>query len=402
MAKTRHNTPMLIRGESRSVIAFLLATSLACSPAQALVSLNDGRDRIHVSASVSITRDSNIFANSDDRGDVVYSTGLSVNYTRRAGWIGVNGSASVGSSKFATIDGQDFVNPSFGLEFTKQSGRTTGSLTLSAAKESRADSAVNTRSTSWNIPIGLNFKYPITGTNTLSGGMGYSSRRYLDESAFTSLSTYNASADLYHILSTEREMIAGYRYRFTETSRKTSSTDHALTLGVSGKLLRGFTGSLRAGYQTRVPKGYETDEGKFGSWTASGTTTYAINKKLNLNGSIAKDFATTATDSIVDSTTFSLEAQYAYSSHWGLLISSSFGDSAFLGEGGRVIISLGPPLELGKQRHDNYLTWSAVLNYSLNEHFKAGLTYSWFKQWSTFSYADFVRSSWALNFSTTW
>ena len=40
-------------------------------------------------------------------------------------------------------------------EFTKQTGRTTGSLSLSASRESRADAAVNLRSTSWNIPVGL-------------------------------------------------------------------------------------------------------------------------------------------------------------------------------------------------------------------------------------------------------
>ena len=47
----------------------------------------------------------------------------------------MNANASVGSSRFATLKGQDFDNPSFGLEFTKQSGRTTGSLTLSAARD---------------------------------------------------------------------------------------------------------------------------------------------------------------------------------------------------------------------------------------------------------------------------
>jgi hypothetical protein len=97
--------------------------------------------------------------------------------------------------------------------------------------------------------------------------VGYSSRRYLDETVFASLSTYHASADLFHILTTEREMIAGYRYRYSETSRQTSSADHALSLGLSGKLIRGVSGSLRVGYQTRIPRGYEVDEGSFSSWT---------------------------------------------------------------------------------------------------------------------------------------
>ena len=392
---------MSLRQEIRAMLAWLLAVSLACTPARALVALNDGRDRIYVNASVSVSQDSNIFANSDSQGDYVYSTSLSADYTRRAGWIGVNASASVGSSRFANVDGQDFDNPSFALEFTKQTGRTTGSLTLSAARESRADPAVNTRSTSWNIPIGLNFKYPIVSTYTLSGSFGYSSRDYVDETVFASLKNYSASLDLLHMLTSERDVLAGYRYRFSETSRDTSSTDHAVTVGLSGKLIRGVTGSLRVGYQTRIPTGVPGNE-KFSSWTASGSSSYAVNKKLNFNGTIAKDFATTATDTYVDTTTASADMQYAYNSRWSASASVSVGDSQFLGDGGRVLLALGPPPEFGPNRHDNFLTWSTSVNYSLNEHFKAALTYSWFKNWSTLAYADFVRSSTTLTVSTRW
>jgi hypothetical protein len=80
----------------------------------------------------------------------------------------------------------------------------------------------------------------------------------------------------------------------------------------------------------------------------------------------------------------------------------SFGDTQFLGESGRVVLALGTPPILGPQRHDNYLHYSAGINYSLNEHLKAALTYSWFQNWSTYSYADFVRSTWAVSMSTRW
>jgi len=399
---------MILRRAIRAALAVTLAASLACSPGRALVTLNDGHDKIYVSAGLSMSRDSNVFANSDQRGDYVYATSLSAEYTRRAGWIGVNGSAAVSSSRFATIKGQDFNNPSFGLEFTKQTGRTTGSLTLSAARESRADAAVNLRSTSWNIPIGLSFKYPISGTYTMSGSLGYSSRRYLDETVFASLSTYHVGIDLFHILTTERDVIAGYRYRYSDTSRHSSSTDHSLSLGLSGRLIRGLAGSLRVGYQARMADGLLDARGArlgrltYGSWTASGTAAYPVTKKLQFSAVIAKDFSTTATDSSVDTTTFSLDGAYAYSSHWSLGSAMSFGDSRFLGESGRVVLSLGPPLQLGPHRHDNYLNWSGSLNYSFNEHFRAALSYSWFKNWSTSSYGDFVRSAWSFSTSTRW
>ncbi len=395
----------------------LLASSLASTPAHALVTLNDGHDKIHVNGSVSVSRDSNVFANSDNKGDFVYSTSLSAEYTRRAGWIGVNASAAVGSSRFATIEGQDFVNPSLGLEFTKQTGRTTGSLTFSAARESRADASVNLRSSSWNIPVGLNFKYPIAGTYTLAGSFGYSSRRYVDETVFASLVSYSASLDLFHILTTERDMLVGYRYRHNQSSRDTSSDDHAFSVGINGKLIRGISGGLRAGYQVRIPHSRLGDQAAIKSWTISGPASFSISKKLNLSGGISKDLAITATDSFVDTTTASIDTKYAYNSHWSAVASASFGDSRFLGESGRVqlagatpavfdlagnMIVPAFPAVLGRHRHDNYFTWSASVNYSLNEHFKASLTYSWFQNWSTIEFADFVRSSWTLTMSSRW
>ncbi len=415
---------MISRRESRAAIALLLATSLASRPAYALVSLNDGHDKIFVTGSVSVSRDSNVFANSDGKGDAVYSTSVSAEYTRRAGWIGVNANASVGSSRFATIKGQDFDNPMFGLEFTKQTGRTTGSLTLSASRESRADAAVNTRSTSWIIPIGLNFKYPIVGTYTLAGTLGYNSRRYLEERVFASVVSYNVGLDLFHMLSSERDMIAGYRYRYSETSRNTTSVDNSLSLGLSGRIIRGVAGSLRVGYQTRLSTDHDRlalgipgAQSKFDSWTASGSSTYAFNKKLNINGTIAKDFSITATDSSVDTTTLGLDTQYAVNSHLSFMLSGGFGDTRFLGESGRVVLAVAQdpvfasdgtlispavPTLLGEQRHDNYITWSGTVSYSLNEHFKAGLTYSWFQNWSSSAIADFVRSSWTFSMSSRW
>ncbi len=403
--------------EFRAALALGLATSLAVTPARALVTLNDGHDKIFVNGSMSVSRDSNVFANSDNRGDYVYSTSLSAEYTRRAGWIGVNANAAVSSSRFGTIEGQDFNNPSFGLEFTKQSGRTTGSLTFSAARESRADASVNVRSSSWNIPVGLNFKYPIAGTYTLAGSFGYSSRRYLDETVFASLTSLSASLDVFHILTSERDMLVGYRYRHNETSRDTSSADHAFSLGINGKLIRGVSGSLRVGYQVRIPRTVLGEQPAIKSWTISSPASFSISKKLNLNGSIGKDLAITATDSFVDTTTASIDTQYAYNSHLSFTASATFGDSKFLGESGRIVLTgatpavfdfdgtlLVPafPAVLGKNRHDNYFTWSANLGYSLNEHFKAMLTYSWFKNWSTIEFADFVRSSWTLSLSSRW
>ena len=386
----------------RGCIALVLAGCLACPPASALVTLNDGRDRIYVTGTAGIAWDSNVFAANGSAGDYILTSGLTAEYQRRAGWIGVNGRMAVNLGRFDSIDGQDFSDPSFSLEFTKQTGRTTGSVTLGFARESRADAAVNTRSESQNYNAGLNFKYHIVGNFDLAGQFGYSQRKYADSTTFSDLSTYNADLDLFHVFSSERDVILGYRYRFSETSRDTSSSDHGVNLGLHGKIVRGINGTLRVGYQTRTPHGGPSRNDTFSTWTASGSVAYALNKKTSVSAQISKDFSTTAVDTSVDTLTASLDAQYALSSRWMFSSSVAFGDTRFLGDGGRVLISLGPPAILGPQRHDNFFSWTTSASFALNEHLKIGMSYLWFQNWSTIAFADFTRSSWNVNVSSRW
>ncbi|HUR56535.1 MAG TPA: outer membrane beta-barrel protein [Opitutaceae bacterium] len=388
--------------EIRATLATLLASLIACPPVQALVALNDGHDRIFVNLSASVSQDSNVFANSDNSSDLVTTSSLSAEYTRRAGWIGVNAHASVVSSSFATFSNEDFVNPSLSMELTKQTGRTTGAFAVNAARESRADAAVNVRSDSWNYGSSLSIKYPIVSTYTASANFGWASREYLDNAAFFDLATYNASFDLFHILTTDREILAGYRYRLSETARDTSTSDHSATVGLSGRLIRGVTGSLRAGYQTRIPEGGRSTEAKYSSWTASAASSYAFSRKLNFSGNLSKDFSTTANDSSVDVISAGVDAQYAYSPRWTLTASAGFSDSRYIGDSGRVPISIGTTTVLGPNRHDNYANWGASVAFSLNDHFKIAANYTWFENWSTLPLADFVRTAWTLNVSSRW
>jgi hypothetical protein len=393
---------MKFRGEFRFAIAVLLATGLACAPAHALVTLNDSHDHVFVTGSLGVSRDSNIFANSDNTGDFVYSSTLAAEYTRRAGWIGVNASVTVSASRYGKVKGENFNNPSYSMELTKQSGRTTGSFTLSGARESRADSAVNIRSTSWNYATGLNFKYPINERFTASGSLGYSARKYIENTQLANLATYTVSTDLFYVLTNERDLVAGYRYRQSETSRNTSTSDQSVNAGVSGRVIRGINGSVRVGYQVRTPHGSKGDDAEYHGVSASAATSYAVNRKITISGQLAKDFSTTATDTSVDSTTAGIDVPYVYSNHWNFSAGAGWGDSRFLGEKGRIIVAAGPPAILGPNRHDNFANWSTSAGYSLNEHFKASFTYAWFKNWSTVPFADFVRSSWTLNFSSHW
>ena len=175
--------------------------------------------------------------------------------------------------------------------------------------------------------------------------------------------------------------------------------DHNFSLGTTGRIIRGLNGSVNVGYQFRVPNG-RTGGKTFSGVSASGSTSYSINRKISLSGSISKDFSTTSTDSSVDSTAADLTAQYAYSSRWALSGGAGWGASKFLGQNGRVVIAVGPPAIFGANRRDDFFHWDAGINYTRSERMKIGFNYSWFKNWSTTPFADFVRSSWSLNLNS--
>ena len=113
---------MVSRPNFRAACAVVIAVALFCSPAQALVSLNDGTDHIFVTGTTSMVYDSNIFAHAGGDGDYIYSAGLLFEYTRRAGFIGVNASVALNASRFGSNTTQNFNNPAFTAEFIKAGG----------------------------------------------------------------------------------------------------------------------------------------------------------------------------------------------------------------------------------------------------------------------------------------
>lgn len=353
----------------------------------ALIKFNEGRDQIFVTGTVSIGYDSNIFSSSANEGDVVTQSSLLLEYARRAGLIAVNADVGWNFGRFSEYSSEDFSNPTMGVEFIKSSGRTTGSLTLGASRNSTADPNIGLRTDSWNYHAGLNWKYPVIDRYSLAGSFGYGLLDYVENSGgLIDLETHSASLDLFYAYTSQRDLMGGYRIRFSDTTNDGRYTDHAFTAGVSGKILAKLKGNIRAGYQIRDDS--STGE-QFHSITSTASVTWAFNRKLSVTGSVNKDFSTTATDSSVDSLNINFDATYVLTSRWSVYSGLGAGRNEFLSglDDGRV---------------DYYLTWSGGVNYSLNEHFKASLTYSYFKNWSNRSASSFDRNSITLHLSSRW
>jgi hypothetical protein len=369
----------------RAGLAVLLSAGLALMPVHALVNINDGKDQIFINSSASAGYDSNLFANSAGGGDYVYSLNLGAEYTRHAGLIGMDASVAVDASRYGKYKSEDFQNPTFRTEFTKQSGRTTGALVLSAARQSRADTAANLRDESWIYNASVNLKYPVIERYSLSGTAGYSQRNYVDSTTLVDLTSYTAGLDLFYVYTTDRDLLAGYHFQEDDTSAKTKTYDHSFTAGVSGRIFWRLHGALRAGYSIHVPSA--SSDRSYGSWTANGSAGWNPTKRLTVTGQLTKAVSTTSTDISVDTLATSLDAQYAINSKTAFDLGTGLSSSRFLGQ-------------LGGGRHDINWNWNFTFNRTLNSHLKVSLSYIFAENWSTLSFSDFIQRSITLSLSS--
>ncbi|HOF08711.1 MAG TPA: hypothetical protein PLV33_01800, partial [Opitutaceae bacterium] len=149
--------------------------------AQALISFNDGHDRLFVKGRASTGWNSNISANQDGKSDNITTLSLGLDYERKAGIIGVNGSLNVDSSFYAKYEDENATDPSASLEFTKAEGRVTGSWLTSVARNHRDNAAANIRTESWEYTSGLKLRYPVISRYSISGGLDFSRQNFSDD-----------------------------------------------------------------------------------------------------------------------------------------------------------------------------------------------------------------------------
>jgi hypothetical protein len=384
------STSFFARSRPGSISRFVcLGLCLLSSSAWGLIKFDEGHDEIFVTAGLGLGYDSNIFANSTGGGDTIISANLDIEYKRKAGMIGVDSTLGWSLSKFDRYTSEDFANPHFNASFTKDRGRTTGSLAVDVARENRADTEINVRTTSWNYDSTLQFKYPVNERYSVSGALGYHLRDYLDNIALVDIRTYTASTDLAYAYSSIRDILAGYRFRATETTGRSESFDHSFTVGTSGKLWSKLTGSARVGYQVRQSVGRDRSDRDYGALTASVSTTWTLSRRFKLTGLVTRDFSTLATDTSVDNTSANLDAQFAAKTKFSLFGGIGGGYSRFIGL-------------RGGGRRDTYFSYNAGANYTMNDRLKASLTYLDTKNWSTLPISDYHRQVINLSLTSRW
>jgi hypothetical protein len=362
-----------------------VAVLVGLSPVRALLNLDGQRNQVFVFGDVTLGYDSNIFAENSGRGDYTVNGTVGAELKRRAGIIAVDATGKMSYIAYGKYSHENAFNPNFQVEFIKSTGRTTGSLAISAFRESRSDSAVNLRTNSWNFPLDLNLKYPVNEKYYLTSETTFLRRRYVDTTTLANLTDYSQSLDVFYIYTSKLDLLGGYRIRVSRTSLGNDSYDHWFNLGATGGLFAKLNGSVKVGYQIREVSG--SGNTSYTHLNALASVAWPITRKLNLTGAVGRDFNTIATGASVDSLSASIHASYAYSRKLEFTTGVAGGENRFLGT---------PP----PARRDTFFNFDLGAAYHMNEHLNVAATYSYFRNWSTFAFSDFDRQGFSIDISS--
>jgi hypothetical protein len=395
--------PSPVRTHKRFAAATLLGLFTAHN-AQALLRFDDSRNQVYVTAYAGVGWDSNIYANPNgDNADLLVSGGAGMEYSRKAGLIGVNASLGWDLGTFSNFSGEDFLNPSASVEFSKGTGRTTGSVQINAQRSTRADPTVGLRTDSWNYNFNLNLRYPVIERYSLAGNFGWDLTDYSDETGtFSDLNSYTLGTDLFYSWRSDRDLLGGYRYRLSESSANSESTDHSFYAGVSGRIVSKLSGSLRAGWNFRTatyPAGIpeESNDGLYVSMAA----TWPASRKATFTLAATEDFSTTSSNFQTKSTTVDLTGKFSHNVKFSTNANVGVGLtdylSGFVNNG-----SLYTPKFNGRDRNDTFLTAGVGASYTITEHFTLSVNYTYYQNWSNLPDFEFKRHSAGATLSTRW
>lgn len=375
----------------KTAISGLLLLAAFAGPARAIVKFNDGRDELFITGTAGVTHDSNIYADANAESDTIFTEAVDLEYQRKAGILGVNGTLGWNFGQFASNTSENYADPHARAELTKGTGRTTGSLTLGAQRQSRTEYALNLRTVSWDYNAGLNVKYPVIERYSISGQLGYDYQDYVNNPNLFDIRTYTAGTDLYYVYTSQRDILGGYRLRITDTTNSTRSYDHSFTVGTTGKLLPKLNGTIRLGYQFRQTdrNNLGRDDETFSAFTTNTSATWTVSKRFTVTGLASRDFTTLATDINIDNTAAALNATFATTARIALFGGVGAGHLRYLGT-------------LSGGRRDTYVTGNFGLTYSLNDHLKITLTGLWYKNWSKLDQADYIRRTISLLVTSRW
>lgn len=380
-------------GRARCAACASVLVWIAAAPrAQALFNFphrdNDGTDQIIVTGSYSIGEDTNVFAQRVKKGAITQLATAEVDYTRRAGLISVEAGMTMNVGAFVGLPGQNYADPSFTLGFTKGQGKTTGSLTFTAAKSNAPDPVANNRAVAWNFAETLALRYPVferyffTDSSTV-GGTSYQNRNI-----FSDQQLYSNALAINVIYDSKLTFKTGYTIGFNETS-DTNNIAQNWVFGATGTILPKLTGSIDLGYAYDAAYTRHQKEQEFTSLNGDAALKWAFSRTLTFSADVNKAFGISSTDVVTDTTS------------GGIIASGNIG-KRFRTDLGIRYVGTDFVSQNGLGRKDTLIEVPADIGTALTTHIRLNLNYTWMENYSNLFSGKFVRETLTLTILATY
>lgn len=276
--------------------ACVLAASLlllALAPARSAALMEAPGGAILVEGEAKALYDSNIFANSGEENDVIFSITPTIVYESRAS---IQTRIEVGADLAIFTDHDDENYQDLFARASMEQDRDTSfwSINVSAAEQSTANDAIGGRTESVNMGAGASLKSEVTGKT------GFSVAPFASTTDYDTANTYDysiagSSFGIVYFYSPKLDLSLDYRYRAVESDapKGFEGADHSVYLSANGDLLPKLTGSVSLGVQMRRPDNVAVfDEDDF--LYASVSVNWAAAEKTNISLVVQSDTTTSA------------------------------------------------------------------------------------------------------------
>jgi hypothetical protein len=372
-----------MRHQHSLCILLLVLYAAAAPSARAFLVFNEGRDQVFINASLTFGYSTNVFDQKVARGSSTGTLAWSASYVRRAGMINVSAGAAFTYDQFASVKGQNTFDPDMTLTLTKGVGRTTGSWSLEAQRESQPDPTVNDRPILWSYSSTLNLRYPVNDRYYLTSSTSMTGTAYDNNVLFSNQETYGEDLGVNYIFDSKLDFVGAYRVRTSSTSG-INEFDQSLLAGANGTILPKLSGGISVGYERTDENAKDAPTSRYNDLTAGINLYWRYSRVLSFNGSVSKDFAISAEDVETNATVFSASMDAAIGRRWRTNTGITHAGTVFLGAGG-----------IG--RKDSLWEFMANVGTGLTTHIKINFGYTYEVNSSNYSNVEFVAQTYNVS-----
>lgn len=277
--------------------------ALAASPALAILPFAKGE--LFVQGELRTEYDSNIYVNSAEVNDTLFTFTPGVSFIRNAGLLRLSVSTGLEIQRFVDNTQHDGENGQFStsLNWNNEEGKADAKLNLGANRTAFANTYLNDRTVTDNYSLTGNFGLWTTEKFGFRLSTDLLDQRSV-KGGYSDVRKSLFGVDGRYLVSPKLEVVGGYAYRHTGTYKASTtaaelrSDDHRFSVGVDGEITSKVKGQILAGYVLRdLSQGSSRNQS---SPFAKIALDWETAEKTRFNFSIKKDFDTSAANQSIN------------------------------------------------------------------------------------------------------